>query len=462
MQKNISNAVGMLYIIFIILFLCSCKKFLDKKSSNTITTPTTLQDLQALLDDAVVMNNACTPSMGEACSDNYYLRPGRLEIQQTWLQQLYKWEPFEYIYPNDWSRNYSPIFNSNYCIEVIKKIPKDVTNESDWNNVYGSALFYRAYYFLMLSWNHTKAYDEATADNDLGIVIRLESDFNVPSKRASVKSCYNQIISDAKESANYLPDFPYHVYRPSKWAAYGLLARTYLSMREYDSAYRYADLCLKLKSDLMDFNGDSDVLGLDRSTPFRRFNKETIFYTEMNSGGGRPLITPTYIAIDSNFLSQFSNEDLRRQGYFTVNSGYTTYKGSYAQSSTYFSGIATDEILLIRAEASARLNNDITGIEDALEDINMLKFNRFKKDSITPIETSDQDSTINHILQERRKELIFRGLRWMDIKRLNKEGRNIVLRKVVDGVEYQLQPNSNYYALPIPNDIINITGIEQN
>ncbi len=50
----------------------------------------------------------------------------------------------------------------------------------------------------------------------------------------------------------------------------------------------------------------------------------------------------------------------------------------------------------------------------------------------------------------------------MDIKRLNKEGKNISLKRKVNNVEHILLPNASYYALPLPSDIINSSGIEQN
>jgi len=55
-----------------------------------------------------------------------------------------------------------------------------------------------------------------------------------------------------------------------------------------------------------------------------------------------------------------------------------------------------------------------------------------------------------------------RGLRWMDVKRLNREGRNISMRRFIDGKEYVLSPNDKRYALAIPEDIITFTGIQQN
>jgi hypothetical protein len=48
-----------------------------------------------------------------------------------------------------------------------------------------------------------------------------------------------------------------------------------------------------------------------------------------------------------------------------------------------------------------------------------------------PITAGSSDEASQLILQERRKELLFRGLRWIDIKRLNKEGAGIVLKRKV-------------------------------
>jgi hypothetical protein len=50
----------------------------------------------------------------------------------------------------------------------------------------------------------------------------------------------------------------------------------------------------------------------------------------------------------------------------------------------------------------------------------------------------------------------------MDIKRLNKENANIVLVRKIEGQAYTLQPNANYYALPLPADVIKASGIPQN
>ena len=66
------------------------------------------------------------------------------------------------------------------------------------------------------------------------------------------------------------------------------------------------------------------------------------------------------------------------------------------------------------------------------------------------------------MLTERRKELLFRGVRWVDVKRLNKEGYGISLQRTIDGQTYRLGPNSLRFALPIPEDVIAMSGMPQN
>lgn len=446
--------------LVLFLGLMGCAKFLDRKITNEVIMPQTVADLQALLDDAEIVMNLGTPASGEAAADGYFVQADYYKTCTPREQAFYNWQPYDYKWENDWSKSYAPVYNANYCLELLKKQEQNPANAARWNNVYGSSLFFRSYYFLQLSWVFAKTYDEATAAADPGIVLRTTYDFNDPSRRASVADCYQQIVNDTREAAHYLPDYPEHPYRPSKVAAYALLARTFLSIRQYDSAYRYADLCLKMKNDLIDLNGDPDLAAFSTSYPFKKFNKETIFYTEMTKTGVWTLILPTRCKVDSVLYESYDASDLRKKAYFMESGGYYRFRGSYSKAIGAFTGLATDEMYLIRAECSAR--KGVPGVAEALSDLNTLLAKRYTSNSFTKITTSSASEILDIILEERRKELVWRGIRWADIKRLNKEGRNIVLERRMNGQGYRLEPNSNYYALPLPTDIITITGIQQN
>lgn len=447
----------------IVLGLTGCKKYLDYPFRNNVRIPTYLSDLQGLLDDAATMNENRTPSFVETSSDDYFCLPERYATLDDWTKQAYIWRPYDYRYPNDWAICYYPVYIANFCLEMSKNIERTSANASDWDHVSGSAHFFRAYYFLTLAWTYAKAYDEASASLDKGIVLRLTSNYNDPSVRSSVAETYKQVIQDARISATLLPDLPLHSFRPSRASAYGLLARTYLSMRMYDSAYHYADLALAIKSDLVNYNGDPDLGTLTINYPFKRFNKETVFYTEMNTTGTSSLILASRARIDSILMSHYEANDLRRVAYFTKSGNNYQFKGSYTQTSRNFTGISTPELLLTRAECLARSAvNGSDNLQKALTDLNNLLSKRYRMAEFTPVTADSREAVIDRVLLERRKELLFRGLRWIDIKRLNKEGRNIVLRRLLEGNIYSLEPNASYYALPIPVDIIEVAGIPQN
>jgi hypothetical protein len=450
------------YLLFIttmiLVLVTSCKKYLEKKPNATLLVPSTLKDLQALLDDAFTMNSI-TPSLQETSADDYFLTEDRTLSMPTVYQQMYTWNFDQFKFQNDWSKNYSAVYNSNICLETLPSIPKTSYNENDWNNVKGSALFYRSYTFLNLLWQYAKAYDKSSSSSDLGIVLRLTSDFNVPSKRSSVEESYQQVIKDAMESIAYLPQQPLLVMRPSKAAAYGLLARVYLSMRIYDSSLKYSSACLAIKNQLMDFNNDEDINGsLSSNAPFKKFNKETVFYTEMFNSVFLHSYSNAFV--DTVLYSLYDSNDLRKQAYFVQNNGYAKFKGTYsANKNVLFTGIATDEMYLTEAECLIRTGKISKGI-DVLNNLLRTRWNATLP--YVPLSASEKDSALNVVLNERRKELLFRGLRWIDIKRLNKEGLNIIPTRKFGGMVYTLPPNDDRYALPIPIDIVQLTGMKQN
>ncbi len=454
MKSNLYNII-LVILVFVIPF-SACKKFLDANPNNGVAVPTSLSDLQALLDNSGVMNRQTTPNFGESSADDFYLTADRYNSISVEWQKIYTWQRGDYNYGNDWSAGYAVIYLSNYCLDQIKAIEKTNANTSSWGNVYGSALFYRSYNFLNLLWVYSKVYNETTASTDLGIALRLSSDFNIPSSRASVKECYEQVLADTKEAINYLPDLPLTVMRPSKAAAYGLLARAYLSMGIYDSAYNYAGKSLALKSELMDFNNDPN-LSISVDVPFKAFNKEIVFYTEINGIEG--IFRPTYASIDTILYTQYENADLRKQAFFRSVAGNFRFKGSYSGNAQCFSGIATDELYMIKAECAARMEK----IEEAMLNLNNVLRKRWNKNfSFSEKIAGNKNDALILIRTERRKELLIRGLRWPDIKRYNKEGAEIVLKRKVGEQIFTLPPNSPYYALPLPADVIRETGMEQN
>ncbi|MBO9572090.1 MAG: RagB/SusD family nutrient uptake outer membrane protein, partial [Chitinophagaceae bacterium] len=210
----------------------------------------------------------------------------------------------------------------------------------------------------------------------------------------------------------------------------------------------YADSSLELNSVLLDYNLHTPV---STRRSFSIANPEVIFnnipYSQQFSG----------LSVPADLFESYDDDDLRKEFFFQP--GTNVFRGGYSGAPTLFTGIATDELLLIRAECRARAGL----INEALNDLNTLLQNRYKTGEFTPLTAATAEEALALILTERRKELLFRGTRWTDLRRLNQEpGHEVTLTRVVDGITYTLAPNSPLYVFPIPENEIKLTNIPQN
>lgn len=433
--------------LYCLLSFTACDKYLAEPSDKSFAVITNLDDVQALLDNFNLMNNS-SPNAHEVSSDDYFLTDeGWESLSAEEDRRMYIWADEDVFRQgdqiNDWYRVYRAIFYANIVLESLEDINIHEGNKQRWRNIKGQALTFRASSFLDAVQVWSLAYDSATAEVDKGIPLRLHSDFNIVSTRGSLQETYNQIIADLKEAALLLPTLPIAKTRPSQSAAYGLLARTYLWLRDYPAAKRYADSCLMISHDLMDYN----QLDMDINYPIPRHNVEVIF--EKVSGTGQVLST-SRLNIPFNIYNSFVDGDLRGNAFFYEGSeGQIGFKGHYYGGAAIFTGLATNEIYLIRAECLARAGD----LDGALKDLNRLLETRWKQNEFTPLTAASIADLLALILAERRKELLFRGLRWADVKRLNKEEANISLVRMVNGQTYKLTANSARFALPLPADL---------
>lgn len=452
-------------IVIIFWTLSGCKKnFLDEKPSSSIVIPNTLSDCQKLLDNFNVIN--ITPGLGElACDDHYIydysywqaLPSARERNAYIWAKDIYEGE----IAVKDWNSPFQQIYYANTVLNQLTSIHIEDNNPNDGNNIKASSLFIRSNAFYNLVSIFAPAFQASTADTDLGIPIRLNPEIDEVEQRASVGETYDRIISDLKESTALFSTTFQNNYRnrPSKSAAFALLARVFLSMRDYDNAGLYADSCLQLYNSLIDYN----TISTTSLQPFTVDNAETLYSSLFNVGYSSLLFSTSnvYTVIDSVLYNSYSQNDLRKQIYFrTSNIGTIVMKRGYGGPTFLypFGGLATDEVYLIKAECLARKGL----FTDAIYVLNQLLIKRWKTGTFVPLTAISTQDALNKILTERRKELVFRGLRWTDLRRLNRENANITLTRILNGQTFTLPPNDVRYVFPIPDDEITQSGIQQN
>lgn len=450
-----------IYISILILLTSisqiSCEKFLEEPPNNSVATPSSLKDLELLLDNYFNLNSRY-PSVAEVSADNYYLTDALWAGANESNRNFYLWQKFDNVLA-DWASPYQAIYYPNLILEILPKLELKHGEENRVNEIRGSAYFLRAMHHYALAQVFCQTYDKTSADKDLGIPLKLTTNTEEVVTRATIKRCYEQITDDFILSASLLDNIPTNKHLPSKAAAFGALSRTLLTMQEYEKARKYADSCLSIYNTLLDYNS----LNASATVPFQQFNAEVIYDAMTNPPSA---LAVTRAKIDTNLFASYDLNDIRRNIFFRINAdGSRAFKGNYTgkSSASLFTGIATDEIFLNRAECSARLGD----IGSAMRDLNHLLLNRWRKVNGVSVyvnkTAATTDEALQIILSERRKELLFRNLRWTDLRRLNKEDRwKITLYRRINNQVYQLLPNSNQYALQIDYRTILISGIPQN
>lgn len=438
-----------------LIFCCtvSCEKYLAEKPSSSIAIPSTVGDLQALMDYEARMNEYY-PDCGDNAVDYFYLRTEDWVGRSEWARGQYIWDP-QADASRDWSVCYQKILYTNVVLDGIDGALLNGLSEMERDRVKGTALFIRGFTYLFLVQLFVPPYDASVEDSPYGLPLRFNADINVATHRATIGETYRQIETDLLEAASLLPERSFITTRPSKGAAYGALSRLCLVMERYEDALRYADRCLAIQPDLMDYN----ALDTSQRAPFTELNEEVLFHAALQGQSG--ILTRSRARVDSTLYSTYSPNDLRKSMFFeNQNDGTFLFKGSYFGRGAIFSGLATDEVYLMKAESLIRLGNWEAGIET----LKYLLDHRMEKGTNALPDDLDAESALALVLVEREKELAFRGgVRWGDLRRLNKDERFAkTLVRVVDGTTYKLEPNDLRYTFLIPTVVINQSGIPQN
>lgn len=448
-------AIGCLPLTLIILF-GGCEKFLNEKSDISLSIPESFKDLRAMMNNGGQLISSF-PSLIEGGSDDYYVKESLLKGRPEREQFVYTWTIHsERSDLSSWNRMYNTVLIANTVLEGLDRINDG--SEYERTILKGEAKFVRALAFYYLSQMFCFPYDPERKGELLGIPLRTSSDFADEFERSTMEETYDFIISELTESITHLPESVQYKSSPSKSACYALLARLYLIMGDYENANKQADFALGLNDSLLDYN----TLDPNLSFPIPIANEEIIYY---GVGANGYLLNNNRAFIPRYIFDFYEEDDLRKKIFFFNGAGSDiAFKGNYTgRNSIYFGGFATDELYLIRAECEIRLGN----VDAGLDFLNNLLVKRYEKDSFSFFSDLDRSTALDIVLSERRKELIKRGIRWTDLRRLLREPNKVstLFRKSDNGIDdapYKLEPEPKNYTYPIPSGVTDIHPYEQN
>lgn len=330
------------------MIACS-SSWLDIKPDQSLVVPKSVVDYQAWLDNTSKFNNSSSFGNMEVSADNLYVPDATFNgLSSAAARNIYTWAKgnddfYEGEGSASWSDAYDKLLQVNVIIEGIDKVERS-SDPTGWDNVKGSALFYRAFYHYALLAEFCGAYDEA---DPLGIPLRSTANVNDKMQRSSLKQSYEYVLSDLDAAAKLLPLSPANKLRPSRLAAWAMSSRIYLAMANYTAALQYAQMCLSSNDQLLDYNS----LNVSANFPFDRFNKEVILSVYIANPA---ILSQNNHVIDSALYSSYGADDLRRQLFFRINSGLPRFKGGYFGVANCFVGLAVDEVYLNAVECLLR------------------------------------------------------------------------------------------------------------
>ncbi|MDN3493388.1 RagB/SusD family nutrient uptake outer membrane protein [Winogradskyella bathintestinalis] len=433
-------------IIYIVIFLVSftsCNDYLDVEPKGQIIA-NSLEDYEFLLSSTSFYNVTGFPFI---LSDDFFSTTIPLAAPDNYAAFL--WEDYFYNSTEDdinWNLEYEKIFLANTIVEGVNELG---ANTLLGKQIKAEALFHRSYTLFSLVNTYAKHYNAATAATDPGVPIFLETNLETDSyTRSSVKDVYDLIISDMEAIVDDLPDSQDNKVRPDIASGYGFLSRVYLYKGEFEKAKNAANVALSYNDRFHDL----------REEPFAStFQDYKEGYINKTISWGFVLMK---ISPETKEEVYSDPTDLRfSQNFYDFGPTSLIFRGYVAS----FHGPSTPEMYLIKAEVDARTNN----IEGALENINTVREYRFMEADYAPITQGEVTDVFDLLISERRKELMFKGHRWFDVKRWNAEGlTNISFeRKDVEGnIVATLPANDDNWVIAIPRKVISDynPSLEQN
>lgn len=459
-------------LLYILLFvvacgIASCESYVDITPTGQITVDST----ETYYDLVALPNRSYYPTAFALLSDNTWAKESNIigkeyttfdGINMTFNEEADRTQLSD---NNLYENCYTYILRSNI---VISQVDESNGDESLKRLAKAEAKIMRAWDHFIAVNTFATAYNPETAASDGGIAIVNTYDLEATPSKSTVAEVYDFIIQDIEEALPYLEEEPETVYHPSKAFGYAFAARVYLFHRDWEKAKSAAETSLALNNELIDYIELDANGGPTKSTIYAKGNNpEVLNYAYMGSYSDNPaycygMISPELVQLfgeNDERLNLFFKTTGNLSYYFDEGSGAALWNTSVTYSRFQYMavGMRTAEVYLILAEAEARLGN----LSEAVDVLNQLRVKRIEGDEATLSQPATQEETVQAVIDERRKELLFGFSRFWDLKRLNTEeayAKTItrVFPLVSTDVEqetYTLAPGSRLYIIPFPQEV---------
>ncbi|MFA6592560.1 MAG: RagB/SusD family nutrient uptake outer membrane protein [Bacteroidales bacterium] len=343
---------------------------------------------------------------------------------------------------NVYAALYAVIGRCNFLLENADRVEATLSSQDDFDalDVYrGEAHFARALAYSELIKLFCKAYDPATAENELGVVLSTSYSKKAQAKRASLKASYELVLEDLKAAEDLIEYDTYNATYFTIGTVHSLFARVYLYMQNWDEAIAHATEVISNKVYSL-ANATTSISSTQSYFQYMWTDDSAyeviwkVGFTVTSYGGALGTVfqnydytsyKPDYVPATSA-LNLYSNSDLRYNAYFkSTTTGYShgltwpmliKYPGNTTFLKNYILGVNMPKVFrlaeqyLIRAEAYCEKGQYSQGAADITK-LCMARYSSYGSTSLS------EDSWRSTIEEEREKELYMEGFRLQDLKR---------------------------------------------
>ncbi|UMB60810.1 RagB/SusD family nutrient uptake outer membrane protein [Lutibacter sp. A80] len=499
-MKNIYKIFRRISMVLIIFGAVSCEKYLEEVPQNKLN-PSTVTDYRELLSYGYVTDLRIMPFL-EALGDDigffeddkmygYNSGVGKPDASDVYMgAYMFDLSHEEVMGPDiAFSNLYESIYYANLIITNVDN-SSSVTIGDDMqdykNNLKGEAYALRAFSYFYLVNLYGQHYDPATASSDFGVPITTSTGAEDKAyTRATVEEVYNLIASDLESAVDLMEANPVEKYTKLLFdaqSAAALQSRVALYMQNWDKTIEIANDVLNFNPAIFDLSGLTDTYNEANEADFNTFRTGTDYTDLENSnvffGNGAneniPILsiwpTATTFSVSKELADLYEPGDVRRFYFIGThnrviwgrsntklnliknreNTPFAT-SGYYGSFQGHSRVLRTEEVLLNRAEAYAEKGD----LQSAVNDLNTLRVKKFDPLYYTDLSVANftQESLIDFIYNERRKELCFEGHRWFDLKRTTRPAMD---RVGYDGREAHLLQDDPRYVLQIPESELQV------
>ena len=352
-------------------------------------------------------------------------------------KDIYSWKdanPDPQTTPYPYIQMYNSIFYANH---VIEDGAEKIEASQEKNQLIGEAYALRAYAHFDLVNLYGKPYNAATGTTDIAVPLALEIDLEQVFIPVSVQAVYDQVLKDIEKAKTLLNVTKFDAglnYRFTRTAILALEARVHTYMGNSEAALTAINAALALNNSIVNLNDTPELPNLYTSVE-SIMALEDVFDSRVRNSS----------TISEDLLAVYDTaNDLRFGLYFTADgSSYKTAKGGEQEFKCSF---RVSELLLLKAEAEAKLNN----LDAAKTTLLGFVKNRYQTSYMASLTASidgmSATAFLSELYKERRRELALEGHRWFDLRRSNQK----TITHTISGEDFILIENDPRYTLPFP------------